>query len=88
MTDDLEGPVIPLPTRIEAEIMHLLAHGFASKEIALKMGRSKSTIEQHVRLLCARYHARSRTHLVARAIGVGHVRGPSFAEGAVTGRPA
>jgi DNA-binding CsgD family transcriptional regulator len=40
-----------------------------SKEIAEQLGRSKATVEGHIRILFAKLHARSRAHIVAIAMG-------------------
>lgn len=52
---------------IEMAILEDIAAGYQSKEIAQRIGRSKATVENYVRLLCAKLGARSRPHLVARA---------------------
>lgn len=52
---------------IELAILRDIASGYHSKEIAVRLGRSKPTIEMYVRMLCAKLAARSRAHLVSRA---------------------
>ena len=55
----------------ELEVLRCLANGLVSKEIAVRIGRSKPTVELTVRLLCERFGARSRAHLVAIALTQG-----------------
>jgi DNA-binding NarL/FixJ family response regulator len=54
-------------TAIELAILSDIADGYQSKEIAVRIARSKPTVESYVRLLCAKMGARSRPHLVACA---------------------
>lgn len=54
-------------TAMEVAILCDIAAGYQSKEIAVRIGRSKPTVESYVRLLCAKLGARSRPHLVACA---------------------
>lgn len=56
---------------IELAVLRGLANGLQSKELASQLDRSKSTIEFHVRALLAKFNARSRANLVARAIYAG-----------------
>jgi DNA-binding NarL/FixJ family response regulator len=53
---------------LELAILKALAKGMQSKEIAEAVDRSKATVEAHVRVLLLKYDARSRPHLVGRAI--------------------
>lgn len=55
-------------TEIDKAILECLADGMQSKEIAVRIERSKPTVEGHVRSLLGKFHARSRAHLVAKAI--------------------
>ncbi len=55
----------------EKSLLTMIAQGMLSKEIATKTGRSKATIDVSVRLLCAKFDARSRAHLVAIVMGSG-----------------
>lgn len=45
----------------EREILELLAHGFANKEIAARLGVSDGTIRWHLRHVYHKLHVRSRT---------------------------
>lgn len=56
---------------VEYEVIRGLACGLQSKEIAAKLKRSRPTIESYVRVLYIKFDARSRAHLVARAIATG-----------------
>lgn len=51
-------------TAIEIAILHHIAAGYQSKEIATMINRSKPTVESYVRLLAAKFGARSRAHLI------------------------
>lgn len=55
-------------SEVEKIILRSLANGMQSKEIAQIVGRSKPTIEGYVRLLFAKFNARSRAQLVAMAL--------------------
>lgn len=55
-------------TEIEKTVLQCLAEGMHSKEIAVYLGRSKPTVEAHIRILYAKLNARSRAQLVAIAI--------------------
>lgn len=56
-------------TDSETTVVQCLAQGMQSKEIAEQLGRSKATVEGHIRILFAKLHARSRAHIVAIAMG-------------------
>jgi DNA-binding NarL/FixJ family response regulator len=58
-------------TQQEVAVLRALSEGCHSKEIAAVVQRSKPTVEAIVRILYAKLHARSRAHLVARAIAHG-----------------
>lgn len=55
----------------EASVLHGIATGKVSKEIAKETGRSKATVDAYARLLCAKFEARSRSHLAALAVANG-----------------
>ena len=59
----------------EREIVHHLALGAAGPEIAEDLQISHETVRTHVRNAMERLNARSRAHLVARALAEGHLRG-------------
>jgi hypothetical protein len=52
-------------------VLQALADGLHSKEIALLLRRTKPTVEGYVRQLCIKFEARSRAHLVAKALAEG-----------------
>jgi len=56
---------------IEFAILLDIAGGYQSKEIAGRIGRSKATVENYVRLLCAKLGARSRAHMISLAYARG-----------------
>lgn len=64
----------PLSSR-EREIVHLIAMGSTGPEIADELRISHDTVRTHVRNAMAKVGARSRAHLVARALGDGHILG-------------
>ena len=61
----------PMLTTHEQLVLRALANGFQSKEIAREIQRSTPTVEAHVRSLFLKFDARSRAHLVARALCLG-----------------
>ena len=61
---------------IETSILRCLAEGMQSKEIAICVGRSKPTVESYIRLLFAKFNARSRAQLVVLAMKSGALGEP------------
>jgi PAS domain S-box-containing protein len=57
----------------EAEIVRLVALGAAGPEIADELDISHNTVRTHVRNAMTKLGARSRAHLVAKALGEGHI---------------
>ena len=57
----------------EREIVRLVAAGSTGPEIADELGIAHETVRTHVRNAMDKLGARSRAHLVAKAIGEGHV---------------
>lgn len=55
-------------SKAELSVLCSLANGLQSKEIAVAIGRSKPTVELHVRTLFTKFNAKSRAHLVALAL--------------------
>jgi len=55
---------------LELAIIRGLADGMQTKELSAALGRKPPTIETHIRQLYARFDARSRAQLVARAIAL------------------
>ena len=56
----------------EREIVHLVALGRSGPEIAEELGIAHDTVRTHVRNAMVKVGARSRAHLVAKALGEGH----------------
>ena len=56
----------------EREIVRLVAAGETGPEIAEHLHISHETVRTHVRNAMAKVGARSRAHLVAKALGDGH----------------
>jgi DNA-binding CsgD family transcriptional regulator len=50
-------------------ILHLVAMGNTGREIADELGITHETVRTHVRNAMAKVGARSRAHLVAKALG-------------------
>jgi PAS domain S-box-containing protein len=65
------GPPDALSAR-EREIVRLVAAGETGPEIAEQLHISHATVRTHVRNAMAKVGARSRAHLVAKALGNGH----------------
>jgi DNA-binding CsgD family transcriptional regulator len=59
----------------EKEIVHLVALGLTGPEIADELHISHDTVRTHVRNAMSKLNARSRAHLVARALAEGHTLG-------------
>ena len=59
-------------SRREKEIVHLVALGLTGPEIADELHISHDTVRTHVRNAMFKLNARSRAHLVARALAEGH----------------
>jgi PAS domain S-box-containing protein len=60
-------------TERECEIVRLVALGASGREIAEELHISHETVRTHVRNAMTKLHARSRAHLVAKALGEGYV---------------
>jgi DNA-binding NarL/FixJ family response regulator len=58
----------------QREILSLIAHGFTSREIAVKLGLSVRTIEVHRYHLMQRVHVRNVAQLLRQAMAHGLVR--------------
>jgi DNA-binding NarL/FixJ family response regulator len=53
----------------ETEVLELLTHGFAYKEIADKLNVSYSTVHTYIERIYKKLHVRSRSHAVAKFLG-------------------
>lgn len=67
--DRPRGPL----TRREGEVVRRIAFGETSAEIGEKLGISEETVRTHVRNAMTKLGARSRAHLVAKALTGGLV---------------
>jgi len=56
----------------EKEVVHLVALGMTGPEIAEELNIAHDTVRTHVRNSMTKLNARSRAHLVAKALGEGH----------------
>jgi PAS domain S-box-containing protein len=59
----------------EQTVVRLVALGNTGPEIAEELGITHDTVRTHVRNAMTKVDARSRAHLVAKALGEGHVLG-------------
>jgi DNA-binding CsgD family transcriptional regulator len=57
----------------EREVLNLVALGATSPEIASQLHISHNTVRKHVNSAMRKLGARSRAHLVAKALGEGHI---------------
>jgi PAS domain S-box-containing protein len=67
-----EGESVPLTPR-EQEVVRLVALGLTGPEIAEELHITHETVRTHVRNATRKLHARSRAHLVAKALAEGVV---------------
>ena len=63
-------------SRREREIVRLVSMGSTGPEIAQELGIAHETVRTHVRNAMDKLDARSRAHLVAKALGGGHALEP------------
>jgi DNA-binding CsgD family transcriptional regulator len=59
-------------SRRECDVVRLVAAGASGPEIADELGIAHDTVRTHVRNASKKLGARSRAHLVAKALGEGH----------------
>jgi len=67
-----DGETVPLTPR-EREVVRLIALGLSGPEIADELHITHETVRTHVRNATRKLHARSRAHLVAKALAEGAV---------------
>jgi DNA-binding CsgD family transcriptional regulator len=67
-----ESGSAPLSER-EREVVRLVALGYTGPEIADELHIAHETVRTHVRNAMRKLHARSRAHLVAKALAEGFV---------------
>jgi PAS domain S-box-containing protein len=71
-------PLDPEPGELSArerEVVHLVSLGRSGPEIAEELGIAHDTVRTHVRNAMEKLGARSRAHMVAKALGEGHALG-------------
>ena len=66
----------------ELEVVRLVALGSTGREIADELGIAHDTVRTHVRNAMGKVGARSRAHLVAKALGEGHALGAGLTSAA------
>lgn len=66
----------PLSER-ETEVLHLVAEGFRSKEIAERLAISERTVKAHLTSIFTKLDATSRAEAIARAVGRGLLGRPT-----------
>ncbi len=64
----------------ELQVVQLIADGLTGKEIGQRLGIGESTVETHVEHVRTKLEARSRPHIVARAIAMGLIPSGSEAD--------
>ncbi len=67
------GDLIDNLTPREAQVLGLLSEGLSNKGIAKRLEISEHTVKFHVNALLSKFGARTRTEVVARAVGSGLV---------------
>lgn len=60
-------------TEREREVLQCIAQGLSSKQCAQQLGIAPRTVERHVENLRNKLNARNKPHLVAKALGAGHI---------------
>jgi len=61
------------PSRRKREVLELIADGYATKQIAARLGISDATVEKHLRQLFRRYGVPNRAALVCAAFRRAHL---------------
>lgn len=69
-------PLIALLSHREREVLTLLAHGYANREIAAQLAVSVKTVETHKARLARKLHLHTRPGLVRFALRAGLLPGP------------
>jgi DNA-binding NarL/FixJ family response regulator len=64
---------ITAPTRRKREVLELVADGYATKQIAARLGISSAAVEKHLRQLFRRYGVPNRAALVCAAFRRAHL---------------
>lgn len=74
-----------MPTPQQERVLELAAQGFTNHEIGARLFISESTVRFHVQKLKAKFGARTKTELIAKAIRTGYI--PPAGEAAAPRRP-
>ena len=64
---------IAAPTRRKRQVLELVAEGYATKQIAAKLGISTAAVDKHLRQLFRRYAVPNRAALVSAAFRRAHI---------------
>jgi DNA-binding NarL/FixJ family response regulator len=81
VTDRMAGAT---PTPQQERVLELAAQGFTNQEIGSRLFISESTVRFHVQKLKAKFAARTKTELIAKAIRTGFIAPAGEAEVAKT----
>jgi DNA-binding NarL/FixJ family response regulator len=81
VTDRMSGAT---PTPQQERVLELAAQGFTNQEIGSRLFISESTVRFHVQKLKAKFAARTKTELIAKAIRTGFIAPAGEAEVAKT----
>jgi DNA-binding NarL/FixJ family response regulator len=66
-TETVDDPSQPQLTRLDVEILHLLAQGYSLREMETRAPISQSLANRQIRRLMTLFGARDRADLVAKA---------------------
>lgn len=70
-------PKVELTVR-EAEVLQLIAEGFANKQIAGELGLSTKTVEKHRQQVMNKLNIHDTARLVRHAVAIGIIENPTF----------
>ena len=66
-------PELTAPTHRKREVLELVADGYATKQIAARLGISTAAVEKHLRQMFRRYGVPNRAALVCAAFRRAHL---------------
>jgi two-component system nitrate/nitrite response regulator NarL len=64
---------VPVPSERKRQVLELVAAGFATKQIAARLGISTAAVDKHLRQLFRRYGVPNRAALVGAAYRRAHI---------------
>ena len=64
---------VPAPSVRKRQVMELVADGYATKQIAARLGISSAAVDKHLRQLFRRYGVPNRAALVGAAYRRSHI---------------